>query len=189
MSEFKIQQMSQNLTYTTERLTADISAKDYIARFRNVDYFVELCRKCGNYGKRYGCPPFDKEQLDIINRYQNVWIMGVKVVPNDPMLPLSAANDLMSPVTCEMNEELLEKERILGGYAFGFVGKCPYCGGATCQRIKGKPCMHPDKVRPSLEAFGFDMSKTAKELLGLEIKWSDGVHIPEYLTLVCGIFH
>ena len=49
--------------------------------------------------------------------------------------------------------------------------------------------MHPAKVRPSLEAFGFDMSKTAKELLGLEIKWSDGVHIPEYLTLVCGIFH
>ncbi len=189
MSEFKIQQMSQNLTYTTERLTADISAKDYIERFRNVDYFVELCRKCGNYGKRYGCPPFDKEQLDIINRYQNVWIMGVKVVPNNPMLPLSAANDLMSPVTCEMNEELLEKERTLGGYAFGFVGKCPYCYGEPCQRINGKPCKHPNKVRPSLEAFGFDMSKTAKELLGLEIKWSDGVHIPEYLTLVCGIFH
>ena len=42
---------------------------------------------------------------------------------------------------------------------------------------------------PSLEAFGFDMSKTAKDVLGLEIKWSQGELIPEYLTLVCGIFY
>ncbi len=46
-----------------------------------------------------------------------------------------------------------------------------------------------DRVRPSLEAFGFDISKTAKELLGLEIKWSSGDFIPEYLTLVGGIFY
>ncbi len=47
---------------------------------------------------------------------------------------------------------------------------------------------HPDKVQPSLEAFGFDMVKTAKNVLVLEIKWSKGLLIPEYLTLVCGIF-
>ena len=35
----------------------------------------------------------------------------------------------------------------------------------------------------------FDMSKTAKDLLGLEIKWSQGELIPEYLTLVCGAFY
>ncbi len=55
-------------------------------------------------------------------------------------------------------------------------------------RIEGKPCKHPDKVQPSLEAFGFDMVKTAKNVLGLEIKWSKGLLISEYLTLVCGIF-
>ena len=35
----------------------------------------------------------------------------------------------------------------------------------------------------------FDISKTAKDLLGLEIKWSQEGLIPEYLTLVCGIFY
>ena len=69
-----------------------------------------------------------------------------------------------------------------------------YCDGVIfglepCARIDGKPCRHPDKVRPSLEAFGFDISKTAKDLLGLEIKWSKGDLIPEYLTLVGGIFY
>jgi methionyl-tRNA synthetase len=69
------------------------------------------------------------------------------------------------------------------------VGTCPYCGGAPCARIEGKPCRHPSKVRPSLEAFGFDMGKTAQDLLGLEIKWSHDEFLPEYLTLICGIFY
>ena len=44
-------------------------------------------------------------------------------------------------------------------------------------------------VRPPLEAIGVDISMTAKDILGLEIKWSQGNLIPEYLTLVCGIFY
>lgn len=51
------------------------------------------------------------------------------------------------------------------------------------------PCRHPEKVRPSLEAFGFDISRTLSELFGIRLLWGkDGV-IPEYLTLVCGFFH
>ena len=60
--------------------------------------------------------------------------------------------------------------------------------GKRCSCIEGKACKHPDKVQPSLEAFGFDMVKTAKNVLGLEIKWSKGLLIPKYLTLACGIF-
>ena len=178
-----------DMAYTTEKFFADIDAKTYINEFRRTDYFIEFCQQCKNYGRRYGCPPFDDETLSIVEGYEKVRIMGVKIIPNNKQLPLSTANDLMKPVITEMNEELLELEKSLGGYAFGFVGTCPYCSGAPCARISGEPCRHPDKVRPSLEAFGFDMSKTAKDLLGLEIKWSQGELIPEYLTLVCGVFY
>ena len=178
-----------DMAYTTEKFFADIDAKTYINEFRRTDYFIEFCQQCKNYNHRYGCPPFDDETLSIVEGYEKVRIMGVKIIPNNKQLPLSAANDLMKPVITEMNEELLELEKSLGGYAFGFVGTCPYCGGAPCARGSGEPCRHPDKVRPSLEAFGFDMSKTAKDLLGLEIKWSQGELIPEYLTLVCGVFY
>ena len=178
-----------NMSYTTEKYFADIDAKTYIYEFRRTDYFIEFCQQCKNYNRRYGCPPFDDETLSIVECYEKVRIMGVKIIPNNKQLPLSAANVFMEPVITEINEELLELEKSLGGYAFGFVGTCPYCGGAPCARISGKPCRHPEKVRPSLEAFGFDMSKTAKDLLGLEIKWSQGELIPEYLTLVCGVFY
>ena len=178
-----------DMTCVTERYYGDIDVKTYIKEFRSTDYFIEFCQQCKNYGRRYGCPPFDDETLSLVYKYEKVRILGIKIIPNNKQLPLSVANDLMEPVVKDMNEELLNLEQSLGGYAFGFVGSCPYCGGRPCARIEGKPCRHPEKVRPSLEAFGFDMSKTAKDLLGLEIKWSKGELIPEYLTLVCGLFY
>ncbi len=181
--------MEYNLTYTTERYTAEIDAHSYVEQFRNADHFLKFCQQCRNYGRRYGCPPFSHDPLSDISHYQQVRITGVKIVPADKTLPLQVANDLMKPVIDQLNQDLLETEQSLGGMCFGFVGSCPYCGGAACARIEGKPCRHPDKVRPSLEAYGFDMVKTAQELLGLEMKWSQHGRIPEYLTLVCGIFY
>ena len=181
--------MLLDLTYTTESFSAEMDAATYIADFRRANYFMQFCRECGNYGRRYGCPPFDYDPLSVIAPYQKVRIIGVKIVPNDGNLPLSVANTLMLPVIRELNEELLALEKALGGMAFGFAGSCPYCGEVPCARIDGEPCRHPDNVRPSLEAFGFDMSKTTSDLIGLEIKWSHDGCIPEYLTLVCGVFY
>lgn len=181
--------MLLDLTYTKESFSAEMDAATYITDLRRVDYFMQFCRECGNYGRRYGCPPFDYDPLSVIAPYQKVRIIGVKIVPNDGNLPLSVANTLMLPVIRELNEELLALEKSLGGMAFGFAGSCPYCGEIPCARIDGEPCRHPDKVRPSLEAFGFDMSKTASDLIGVEIKWSHDGRIPEYLTLVCGVFY
>ena len=181
--------MKDSQAYSVERDMAEIDSHAYIREFRRADYFIEFCHQCRNYGRRYGCPPFDSDPLHVIESYRKVRIIGVKIVPKDKSLPLEAANDLMLPVTSELNEELLRSEKSLGGISFGFVGSCPYCGDGPCARIDGLPCRHPEKVRPSLEAIGFDISKTAKELLGLEIKWSKDGLIPEYLTLVCGIFY
>lgn len=181
--------LQRDLSISTERYTAEIDAATYIREFRRTEYFIKLCQQCGNYGRRYGCPPLDEATLASVGRYRRVRIIGVKITPRDTALPLEAANELMEPVIAQLNGELLAMERELGGVCFGFVGKCPYCADAPCARIEGKPCRHPEKVRPSLEAVGFDISRTAQELLGLEIKWGRDGRLPEYLTLVCGIFY
>lgn len=59
----------------------------------------------------------------------------------------------------------------------------------SCTRPEGLPCRHPDRVRPSLEACGFDIGRTTSELFGIELKWGAEGKLPEYLTLVCGLFH
>lgn len=80
-------------------------------------------------------------------------------------------------------------ERLYGGRSFAYVGTCLHCPEGSCTRPAGKPCRHPDKVRPSLEACGFDIARTTSELFGIDLKWGSEGRIPEYLTLVCGFFH
>ena len=173
---------------SVERLEAEVSVQDYVAGFRDVARFEQCCQQCGNYGHRHGCPPFDYDTTASIMRYSHVRLLGAKVTPQGDRQPLSAANDLMAPVLLEMNSQLLQLERELDGMACGFVGKCPYCS-EPCARIDGKPCRHPDKVRPSLEALGFDVSKTASQLLGVEMLWGRDGMMPDYLVLVCAVFY
>jgi len=174
--------------YDTEEVVVVVDSDFYIKGFRDTETFEEYCRQCPNYGNRWGCPPFDHDTLQDLLPYSKVMIVGVVLTPHDTKLPMSQVYDLMLPELERLNKHLLELEKKSGGKAFGFVGKCQYCGDASCARIQGHPCRHPDLVRPSLEAYGFNMIKTASELLGIDMLWSNDDRIPKYLTLVCGLF-
>lgn len=171
----------------TQRLEAELDVPDYVSRFRDVERFDKCCRQCPNYGCRHGCPPHDEDWTARIMRYSRVKILGVKVTPQGERQPLSAANDVIEPIVLEMNRQLLQLEQELKGMACGFVGKCPYCS-EPCARLDGAPCRHPDKVRPSLEALGFDVTKTASELLGVDMQWGADGMMPDYLVLICAVF-
>lgn len=87
------------------------------------------------------------------------------------------------------SSELLDMERKYGGRSFAYIGKCLHCSDNECTRNCGTPCRHPEKVRPSLEAFGFDIAKTLSELFNIELLWGKDGKLPEYLVLVSGFFH
>ena len=174
--------------YDAEQVVAVVDRDRYVSDFRDVATFEECCRACPNYGNRWGCPPFDHDTLQDLLPYAKVMIVGVKLTPHDARMPMEQVYELMRPELERLNQRLLELERETGGLAFGFVGKCERCGNAPCARTLGKPCRHPDVVRPSLEAYGFNVSQTASELLGIDMVWSKGKNVPRYLTLVCGLF-
>ncbi len=178
-----------NLKHSIEKFTADIDAQQYIEKYRRADYFIKFCEQCPNYGHRWGCPPFDHDPLPEISGYSRVRIIGYKLTPADKEMTIRDSRMLLKPVTHRLNEELLELEAELRGRAYSFVGTCPYCEKEPCARLHGEPCRHPEKVRPSLEAIGFDISLTAQDVLGLEIKWGKNGLVPEYFTLVCGVFY
>ena len=178
-----------NLCYTSTDVTMTTDVSEYIRNYRDTDHFLSFCKQCGNYGKRWGCPPLEEEELKSIEAFRYVLLVGTRIIPEDKNLPLSEVETLMKPEIIRLNRKLLQKEAECGGKSFGFGGNCLYCGKTPCARIEGKPCRHSDKCRSSLEAFGFDLSKTAKNILGLDILWSKEGKIPEYLTLVSGLFH
>lgn len=177
------------MDYSVENFTADISVDDYIERFRDERRFIGFCRECPNYGNSWGCPPFDFDTTEILRRYKNVHLIATKITPVDKTIPLDRSQELIRPERIRLERQLLEMERRHGGRSFAFVGKCLYCGDEPCARKAGKSCRHPDKVRPSLEAFGFDIGRTLSELFHIELLWGKDGTLPPYLVLVCGFFH
>ena len=54
-------------SYATERYDTEVNAREYIEGFHNADYFIKFCQQCRNYGCRYGCPPFDYDNINVIS--------------------------------------------------------------------------------------------------------------------------
>lgn len=168
-----------------EILTAEISAHDYIAGYRDVEKFIGFCRECPNYGRSWLCPPFDCDLDARLAPWTRVHIAGIRI-DIDGRRPVSEAMQIMHPARMKLSRYLLDYEKAHGGLAFGFSGKCLYC--EHCSRPEGRGCIHPDMARPSLEAYGFDVGATAGKLLGIKLEWGRDGFLPEHLSLVGAVF-
>ncbi len=175
--------------YTTKDFIASISVVDYISSYRNANQIEQLCCQCKNYGKNWGCPPFDFDVEARLRQFRNVLLIATQIKPNDNELPIESARELMLPERIRIENRLRQLETKVNGLSATHVGDCLHCPSDSCTRLIGKTCRHPEKVRPSLEAYGFDITKTTKDLFGIELRWSHDGQIPEYLLLVCGLFH
>jgi predicted metal-binding protein len=108
---------------------------------------------CEGYGLRRSCPPYtpDYERTrSILDSYKHAmlvhrhWIKGYELV--------NTLNDLIVD---------LEATLFLDGYykAFGMgCGPCTRC--KKCDTSKN--CIHPERMRPSMESCGIDVFQTAR---------------------------
>lgn len=75
--------------YTVENFTSDITVEGYIAEFRDEPHFLELCKQCTNYGKSWGCPPFDFDTESFLRQYKYAaHLMATKIIPEDKDIPI-----------------------------------------------------------------------------------------------------
>ncbi len=179
----------QMLSYAAQDFTAVLPVRDYVAGFRDAARFEACCRACPNYGRSWGCPPFEFDAEEVLARYRTAFLIATKIVPDEQQIPISEARRLILPERRRLENCLREMEKRYDGHSFAYAGTCLYCPEGTCARRENLPCRHPELVRPSLEAFGFNIGKTTSELFGIELKWGQNGMLPEYLTLVCGFFH
>lgn len=170
----------------------EMQTRDYINRFNRRQEFEVLCKECGNWAKRWGCPPFNTDQIRQIERFDHVKLYclsaGITTWPDGA--GIKEMSEALDRIRRSWEPELLIAEQQMNGLAALFTGMCYHCGNQVCARINDEPCRHPEKVRPSLEALGFDLSKTATDIFQTNIEWFHPSHpTPRKLTLLAGIFH
>lgn len=180
---------NDKLKYTAEDYTIELPSEEYLKRFRHPEQFEKFCRECPNYGKVWLCPPFHGERTIDFNKFEKVKLIATKITPSEKDLPIELTKTLILPERKRLSRELLRLEKETGGYSFSYAGSCLFCPEGKCSRLEDKGCRYPHLARPSLEAYGFDIGMTLEELFRFPLKWGKDGKMPEYLTLVCGLFY
>jgi len=168
--------------YQMDRYRAEIDVADYVRSFVDVPRFLECCRVCPNYETRWTCPPYSFDPLTVWNAYRRLRLIGCKITPTEGETDLIPA---LMQVKEELFRELSRLEQEVPGSILLSAGSCDFCG--ACARVRGEACVHPERLRYSLESLGANVSKTAEELLGLPLQWYAEGKRPDYLALVCGL--
>lgn len=179
--------------YTIEHHVKRIDTATYIERFYKPHEFILLCKSCPRYSQSWACPPFDYNPLSIITKYPylNIIVSKVNFSPHfiDKHRDTSTSNEILDQVMIDVrkviDKRLMELEEAHTASLALFAGRCLLCPSG-CTRKKDQPCRYPSKIRPSLEAYGFDLAKTIQSLFNLSFQWSKQGKIPPYLCLISG---
>lgn len=180
-------QMTQDNTpgYTLREQWRTMPMKEYAETFRDFGRVRGYCHGCGRYGKCWACPPYDFAEDEYLGQFTTISLLATKITPSEGVT--------LTPETAEriLNRERQRLDRMLLGMegnarAF-FAGTCILCPPEKCTRREGLPCRHPESIRPSLEALGFDIARTASELFGIPLQWGSPGTFPAYLTLISAI--
>lgn len=173
-------------------LTTEIDVADFVEHCIDVDYFLECCRACPNYGKTWSCPPYDFNPLEIWNQYSRFYLYAVKTITPPELLEntyemddlIRLGMELTLSAMKEMDEHLeaenkkFPESRIIGG------GRCLICGNGNCARMKGEACRFPDKMTYSIESLGGNVQETLKRYLNEDIYWGANGHLaPSYIRI------
>lgn len=173
--------------YSICRLEADIDAPTYMERYRDAERFMRMCRACPAFGTSWVCPPLGPGCEELLQGRERVLVRAVKITPARKGLPQSLGPRLMAAERPGLERTLLELERSTGGRALIGIGPCTLCAGG-CARPLGQPCRRPDRVRPSLEAMGFDVGRTLADLAATPLLWGRDGLLPDYLVIAGAVF-
>lgn len=125
----------------TRYITASLPAGDYLRSYCDARRIEEYCRACGNYGRIWGCPPFDTDPLERLAGYGHIRIIGAVVTldakerhrPADVSEAAAAAYAIVEDARRPMDARLLEAEkRHPGSRALLRAAVCCAAGAAVC---------------------------------------------------------
>lgn len=182
------------MNYTLSNKLAYIPTAEYVEKYRDVERFIGFCKTCHTFGKSWACPPFNYDSKDILDKYEHSYVIGTQVIFSDEFIERSKnkeinalSQSIMRDVRASFDHKLLDIEKKYPTSKVLFAGNCHWCPNHVCTRTLDQPCRYPELIRPSLEAYGFDISKTTSDLLKLELKWGKNGMLPPYFILVSGI--
>ena len=175
--------------YTAQDRWLKMPMAEYIAGYRDFARMRGFCRECGRYGNCWACPPYDSDETAPLEGYATISLLATVITPSEGVtLTPETADRIIRRERQRLDRMLMEMEQAAATAARAFfAGTCLLCPPEHCTRRESLPCRHPESIRPSLEALGFDVARTISGLFGIELQWGRPDAPPAYLTLLSAL--
>ena len=184
--------MEQRLQeYSVQERWVEMPMAEYITGYRDFGRVRGYCSECSRYGNCWACPPYDFDETALLEQYTTISLIATVITSSEGVtLTPETADRIIRRERERLDRMLLKMEREAAvpahtAKAF-FAGTCLLCPPEHCTRREGRPCRHPESIRPSLEALGFDIARTAAGIFHTPLQWGRNGQPPEYLTLISG---
>lgn len=162
---------------------------EFIRKYQHQKKFLAFCKDCKNYNSRWSCPPLQIDVNQFLLEFNYIYVIGVKISYDAKTINWADTTEKIKEITtCSLQEvknKLSDKMLALESHIPDSIslssGGCNIC--QRCKRCDNLPCQYPEKMRYSLDSFGFDLTAITADLLQIELKWSKD-SLPEYYTLI-----
>lgn len=179
--------------YKTEKLYGKMDMPSFIDQYVDVEEFIGYCRACDSYEKIWSCPEYDFDAMGYWENYGHIHIIGSKIIFDEETVakertPEELANYMDQVLGFEkqaLAEILYEAESRYPGSVSLSAGSCHLCD--ACEKVYGRPCQYPDKMRYSMESLGANVGKTCSKLLRVELLWAEERKLPGYFVLISAL--
>lgn len=169
--------MKKSVITDIQRMETVVRADSLVSCYRKEDEIYGYCKACSNHSRRWCCPPFH-DRIDF-SSFGKVMLVLYKVFPSRD----AGVMELVGEARGRLDPEILGYET--DGVCTFNAGSCSLC--VRCAREDGAGCRHPDRMRPSLEAAGFDVVGMVRDLFGTEVFWASDGKLPEYFTFLYAV--
>lgn len=183
-----------DISYRAEGTLCQLPLEEYMSGYFDPERFFALCEHCPTYLTNWSCPPFTFDVREALGGYRYANILVHRVTPDERSWTACQPADvtdycfrLISAVRDQIDPLLYDLEQEYAGSRLFTAGRCRLCLPRSCTRSAGDPCRQPDRMRSSLESWGFDLSGTTERLAGIPMVWGKEGHPPRYLTMVSAL--
>lgn len=180
------------MDYTVAYRKSSMPLTVFRQKYQNREKYMAYCRECPRYNTVWSCPPLTFDVDAYLERFALVNVLCAKIIlsrqviaeADTPEKIKTVGWEILLSVKLDMEEKLRRMEKYIPESVSLSSGGCNLC--KVCSRKDGLPCRLPDKMRYSLDAFGFDLTAIAKDMFDIDILWCKE-RLPDYFTLIHGI--
>lgn len=147
------------------------------------------CSSCPNYGQLWSCPPHTSDPSQHPSHPFKQKQYALLVAQTTFLMPHEDTMGIFLSRRKTFGKLLNEAARDKAPLSLVLIaGNCYLCKSNPCARQSGQACRHPEDMRYSLEAIGYDVGGIAEDLLQSPIQWEANWENLKSLTTLGAIF-